>query len=152
MGMRSAAGFFRRFFRRGVSDRERPAFVPAVFLVGVVESLEKDFLLVRAVLVGLGLWQFRDLRVGHVASGCGAMPENRRFPRASSVRWRTARSRATPAGRAVLISPFTDPGNGTIHALLADEIRARRVLDRRPCRGERAHHAMVRRAQLPGAQ
>src|SRR6185295_10380865 len=71
MGMRSAAGFFRRFFRRGVSDRERPAFVAAVFLVGVVESLEKDFLLVRAVLVGLGLWQFRDFRVGHVASGCG---------------------------------------------------------------------------------
>ena len=38
------------------------------------------------------------------------------------------------------------------HALLADEIRARRVLDRRPRRGERPHHAVVRRAQLSGAQ
>ena len=40
----------------------------------------------------------------------------------------------------------------TRHALLADEIRARRVLDRRSRRGEGPDHAVVRRAQLPGAQ
>ena len=40
----------------------------------------------------------------------------------------------------------------TSHALLADEIRARRVLDRRSRRGQGPDHALVRRAQLPGAQ
>ena len=43
-----------------MGDRERPAFVAAVLLVGIVEGLEKDFLLMRAVLVGLRLGQIRE--------------------------------------------------------------------------------------------
>src|SRR6202048_4463771 len=51
--------FFSSFFRRRVSNGKRAAFVVAVFLVGIVERLEKGFLLVRVVLVGLGLRQVR---------------------------------------------------------------------------------------------
>src|SRR3990172_1484649 len=43
-------------------------------------------------------------------------------------------------------------GGRHLRALLADEIRARRVLDRRCARRARWRHALERRAQLPGAQ
>src|SRR4029079_7834137 len=47
---------------------------------------------------------------------------------------------------------FAISGTADEDALLADEIRARRVLDRRPRRRAEPHDRVVRRAQLPGAQ
>src|SRR4029450_13175277 len=46
-------------------DRERAAFVVAVFLIGIVERLEKSLLLVRSVLIGLRLGQIGNVAVGH---------------------------------------------------------------------------------------
>src|SRR5215475_11008765 len=51
--------------RRVVRDRESAALVVAILLVGVVEGLEERFLLVPIVLVHLGLWQIRNVLVGH---------------------------------------------------------------------------------------
>src|SRR5512147_2160852 len=47
-------------------------------------------------------------------------------------------------------SPFSLGTDALV--LLADEERARRVLDRRPRRGAEADGSVVRRAQLPGTQ
>ncbi len=48
--------------------------------------------------------------------------------------------------------PRTRSSGSSDHALLADEIRARRVLHRRSRRGAEPDHALVRGAQLSGAQ
>src|SRR5712671_3649030 len=59
-------------FRRRVGNGEGAAFVAFVFLICIVEGLEKSLLLMRVVLVGLGLGQVRYVVVGHVTSCEGA--------------------------------------------------------------------------------
>ena len=121
IGMRSAA-WIPGLFRRGVGQPpgERPAFVAAIFLVGVVEGLEKRP--PGACCTGRsGLGEFRDSRVG-----ARRPPSAERWRRIVDFHarrrwcWRTARAGRAVAGQAVLIFGIHGSDCGTIDALLAE--------------------------------
>src|SRR5438552_2491863 len=61
--------------------------------------------------------------------------------------------RASSVDESLTINQFLIlPDIWIIHALLADEVRARRVVDRRSRRDAEKDDGLVRRAELPGAQ